>query len=168
MQPSATRTSGSHRPVAHGPHRWICRQPRYEIDYDSDPALESKTTDKTLRLKLGYEFLAGAHGRGARAINLACRCSRHSPPPPIAARAAADDRRKGCGAAAGTTALGPSARLGRRGSPAALRRCVPVSLADCARRGGLRAEIGGSRQLNTCDLPIRKKADHALARSAPP
>lgn len=28
----------------------------YEIDYDSSPALESKTTDKALRLKLGYEF----------------------------------------------------------------------------------------------------------------
>jgi hypothetical protein len=28
----------------------------YELDYDSDPALEAKTTDTTLRLKLGYEW----------------------------------------------------------------------------------------------------------------
>ncbi len=28
----------------------------YEIDYDSEPAIEAKTTDATLRLKLGYEW----------------------------------------------------------------------------------------------------------------
>jgi hypothetical protein len=28
----------------------------YDIEYDSDPAVEAKTTDTTLRLKLGYEW----------------------------------------------------------------------------------------------------------------
>jgi hypothetical protein len=28
----------------------------YELEYDSDPAVESKDTDTTLRLKLGYEW----------------------------------------------------------------------------------------------------------------
>ncbi len=28
----------------------------YEIDHDSRPAVEAKTTDETVRLKLGYEW----------------------------------------------------------------------------------------------------------------
>ena len=28
----------------------------YEIDYDSTPAVAAKTTDETLRLKLGYQW----------------------------------------------------------------------------------------------------------------
>ena len=28
----------------------------YEIDYDSDPAVDSDTTDQTFKLKLGYKW----------------------------------------------------------------------------------------------------------------
>lgn len=44
--------TGLRVPIAHGFTGGI----EFEYDYDSDPAVDAKTTDTTLRFKLGYEW----------------------------------------------------------------------------------------------------------------